>query len=49
MYNGVRPLDPPSWWLRLFDGNVEEEGEDTVANQDVQMPHRDLAGAPEVR
>ncbi|KAI9721327.1 MAG: hypothetical protein M1828_005187 [Chrysothrix sp. TS-e1954] len=48
MYNGVRPLDPPSWWLRIFDAVTEVDAGET-AHEDIQMPHRDLAAAPEVR
>jgi Derlin-2/3 len=30
-HGGQRPLDPPSWWIRLWEGGAanEEEQEDT--------------------
>jgi len=26
MYDGSRPLDPPGWWIRLFDGRGASTG-----------------------
>jgi Derlin-2/3 len=25
LHNGHRPLDPPNWWIRLFEGREETE------------------------
>ncbi|TWU74740.1 hypothetical protein ED733_005603 [Metarhizium rileyi] len=32
LHNGSRPLDPPSWWRRLFDGRETEESNDGINN-----------------
>ncbi|PNS15517.1 hypothetical protein CAC42_776 [Sphaceloma murrayae] len=47
MSGGSRPLDPPRWWRRLFDGNFFSAGQDTPP----PAMNRELAAglAPEVR
>ena len=34
-HGGSRPLDPPSWWMRLWEPGVQQEGDNTGA-ADVQ-------------
>ncbi|KAK2739198.1 hypothetical protein FQN57_006641 [Myotisia sp. PD_48] len=48
LYGGQRPLDPPRWWRRLFEGNIptEENPTDNAANINNDMA---AAAAPEVR
>lgn len=43
LHDGQRPLDPPSWWRRIFEGRAVET--------DVQPINNDIAAAaaPEVR
>ncbi|KAI9718888.1 MAG: hypothetical protein M1812_003772 [Candelaria pacifica] len=46
LHNGQRPLDPPMWWRRLFEGRPTQEGTDTDTvpiNQDIAA-----AAAPDV-
>ena len=46
MYDGMRPLDPPSWWIRLFEGpQAQVEG----TQEEVPLHDRNLAAAPEIR
>lgn len=35
LHNGSRPLDPPSWWRRLFDGRAPRESRDEALNNDI--------------
>lgn len=45
LHDGHRPLDPPAWWTRLFEGRpAPVESEPTPVNNDFAA-----AGAPEVR
>ena len=48
LHNGSRPLDPPGWWRRLFDGpaaqNIDSDG--VLHNVPVGGA---AAAAPEVR
>ncbi len=47
LYNGSRPLDPPAWWIRLFEGRPRHPDPATQAvaiDQDIAA-----AAAPEVR
>ncbi len=50
LYNGSRPLDPPAWWIRLFEGRPTAEEDDGAATQAVAID-QDIAAAaaPEVR
>lgn len=32
LHNGSRPLDPPAWWRRLFDGREPEASGDRLNN-----------------
>jgi len=43
LHNGQRPLDPPSWWRRLFEGRPQDTGT-TPINHEIAA-----AAAPEVR
>lgn len=38
MYDGQRPLDPPGWWLRLFEGPQQEHApvEDEGTEEEVR-------------
>ena len=50
LHNGHRPLDPPAFWINLFEdrrGDVDDEQEDTRA----APVENDIAAAvaPEVR
>lgn len=48
MNSGHRPLDPPSWWVRLWEGRpATDETQDTAADP----IDRDIAAvpAPELR
>lgn len=47
LYNGSRPLDPPSWWLRLFESRNRPE--DTSAQAVAINNEIAAAAAPEVR
>ena len=50
LYNGHRPLDPPSWWRRMFEGRPQEEQQQAHTN--AEPIHRDIAAAaaaPELR
>lgn len=47
LHNGSRPLDPPRWWRRLFDGRLTDDS-DNGANNDIMVAGpRDVA-APEI-
>ena len=48
MHNGSRPLDPPSWWRRLFEGRPREEAATAIDNEFAVAGGPDLAAA-EVR
>ena len=43
LHNGSRPLDPPRWWMRIFEGRPVDSDEAPI--------HNDIAAAaaPEVR
>lgn len=44
LHNGSRPLDPPSWWRRLFEGQaVEESG--NIFNDDLIAAAREHGAA----
>ncbi|KUJ19811.1 Der1-like family protein [Mollisia scopiformis] len=43
LHSGQKPLDPPMWWRRLFEGRPREETVDEVNNEIA------VAAAPEVR
>ncbi|KFH43105.1 Derlin-like protein [Hapsidospora chrysogenum ATCC 11550] len=43
LHNGSRPLDPPRWWRRLFEGRLANES-DNGANNDIMVAGpRDVA------
>ncbi|KAI3343700.1 derlin-2 [Ustulina deusta] len=42
MHNGSRPLDPPMWWRRLFEGRQRGNTADTLNNEFA------VAGGPEL-
>ncbi|KAF2965763.1 hypothetical protein GQX73_g7793 [Xylaria multiplex] len=42
MHNGSRPLDPPMWWRRLFEGRQRGDTADTINNEFA------VAGGPEL-
>lgn len=43
LHDGQRPLDPPSWWRRIFEGRAVETEAQPI-NNDIAA-----AAAPEVR
>lgn len=43
LHDGQRPLDPPMWWRRLFEGRPQDTGT-TPINHEIAA-----AAAPEVR
>ena len=45
LHNGSRPLDPPMWFRRIFDGRTREETADEFNNEIAAA----AAPAPEVR
>jgi Derlin-2/3 len=47
LHNGSRPLDPPTWWRRLFERPLRDDTADDV-NHDIAAARADLAH-PEVR
>ena len=47
LHNGSRPLDPPRWWRRLFDGRLPNESAEGVNNDIMVAGPRDIA-APEI-
>lgn len=53
LHGGHRPLDPPAWWRRLFEGTPREPARDQDEATDTQADNvnRDFAAAaaPEVR
>lgn len=53
LHGGHRPLDPPAWWRRLFEGRPREpvRDEDEAADTQADNINRDFAAAaaPEVR
>lgn len=51
MHDGMRPLDPPQWWIRLFERRQDAitETDDGGTHEDIGMGGRDLAGVQDVR
>lgn len=49
MHDGYKPLDPPGFWLRLFERRNDNGIEGEATEDEVQLHRRDLAAAPEVR
>ncbi|KAI9757757.1 MAG: hypothetical protein M1815_000094 [Lichina confinis] len=52
LHNGIRPLDPPGWWIRLFEGRppADEDVVEAAATQAVAIDQDIVAAAaPEVR
>ena len=43
LHDGQRPLDPPIWWRRLFEGTPQDTGATPIDNEFA------AAAAPEVR
>lgn len=47
MHDGYRPLDPPAFWLRIFERRPEAAGEDEPTEEEVHLDRGgDLAPAP---
>jgi len=42
LHGGSRPMDPPGWWRRIFEGRPREETADHINNEIA------VAAAPEV-
>jgi len=51
MHDGYKPLDPPSFWVRLFDRRNDTQAAEQIepTEEEVQLNRGDLAPAPEVR
>lgn len=47
LHQGSRPLDPPRWWRRLFEGRPADESEN-VDNSDILVAGPRDMPAPEV-
>jgi len=47
LFNDSRPLDPPRWWRRLFDGPLEDDSGNGANNDILVAAPRDVA-PPEV-
>jgi Derlin-2/3 len=48
LHNGRSPLDPPAWWIRLFDGPpapTEETHDDDAAADHVGNPNEAVPDA----
>ena len=43
LHDGQRPMDPPAWWRRLFEGRQADTGAQPIDNEIA------AAAAPEVR
>lgn len=48
LHNGSRPLDPPGWWRRLFDGREPEASGDRLNNDIIAAAGGRDAAAPNV-
>lgn len=46
MHDGWRPLDPPTWWLRLFERRADVA---EATEEEVHLNRPEIAPAPEVR
>jgi len=51
MHNGYKPLDPPLWYVRLFDGQRPVEGVGDTVHEEIRLNRArpDLAAGPDVR
>lgn len=50
IYDGQRPLDPPTWWIRLWEGRRHGEGEQGSPARDIDGDMaRAVAAGVEVR
>lgn len=47
LHNGSRPLDPPTWWRRLFEARNQNESDNGINNDIMVAGARDL-GAREL-
>jgi len=47
-HNGRRPLDPPNWWIQLWNWNFRDHDNDDTVDTDVNDVHGDLAAAAAV-
>ncbi|KAF1813262.1 ER membrane protein [Eremomyces bilateralis CBS 781.70] len=45
LHNDHRPLDPPQWWVRLFEGDPQEHGEEPTLDDLVPEANVDAATA----
>lgn len=48
LHNGRSPLDPPAWWIRMFDGApvpTEETREDDTAAEHERNPNEAMPDA----
>lgn len=49
MHEDYKPLDPPAFWVRLFDRRADANGQIEATEEEVHLDRGDLAPAPEVR
>jgi Derlin-2/3 len=45
LHNGSRPLDPPNWWIRLFEERRDDEDVDEVEDTNAAAVDNDIAAA----
>ena len=45
LHNGRSPLDPPAWWIRLFDGAPAPVEEDEAAAEQERNPNEAIPDA----
>ena len=45
LHNGRSPLDPPAWWIRLFDGAPAPVEEDDAAAEQERNPNEAIPDA----
>lgn len=54
MHDGHRPLDPPEWWTRIFEGRPQAEADEDDGTDGTDVPADPIdhdmaaAAAPEV-
>jgi hypothetical protein len=47
LHNGHSPLDPPSWWVRLFEGPPPQAEEPLDGTEDMGQPAEGVVNQPE--
>jgi Derlin-2/3 len=44
LHNGQKPLDPPQWWVRMFEGREQDEQNNIPAGMDIPVPEPEGTG-----